>query len=54
MGRVTVAPTDLWLTPGTCPRIVPYVPADEESRERLDMLQAMALGRETGPQPLSR
>ncbi|MFF7893961.1 helix-turn-helix domain-containing protein [Streptomyces sp. NPDC007907] len=54
VGRITVDHTDLWLTPGAGPRIVTYVPADEESRERLDMLQAMALGRETNPQPLSR
>ncbi|MEU1912633.1 MmyB family transcriptional regulator [Streptomyces massasporeus] len=54
VGRVTVDHTDLWLTPGTGPRIVTYVPADEESRQRLDMLQAMALSRETSPQPLSR
>ncbi|MFG2805668.1 MULTISPECIES: helix-turn-helix domain-containing protein [Streptomyces] len=54
VGRVTVDHTDLWLTPGTGPRIVTYVPADEESRERLDMLQAMALSRETSPQSLSR
>ncbi|MFF7376179.1 helix-turn-helix domain-containing protein [Streptomyces massasporeus] len=54
VGRVTVDHTDLWLTPGTGPRIVTYVPADEESRERLDMLQAMALRRETNPRPHSR
>ncbi|MET9575895.1 helix-turn-helix domain-containing protein [Streptomyces massasporeus] len=54
VGRVTVDHTDLWLTPGTGPRIVTYVPADEESRERLDMLQAMALSREASPQSLSR
>ncbi|MFD8225387.1 helix-turn-helix domain-containing protein [Streptomyces massasporeus] len=54
VGRVTVDHTDLWLTPGTGPRIVTYVPADEESRERLETLQAMALSRETNPQSLSR
>ncbi|MEU6474842.1 helix-turn-helix domain-containing protein [Streptomyces massasporeus] len=54
VGRVTVDHTDLWLTPGTGPRIVTYVPADEESRERLDLLQAMALSREKNPQSLSR
>ncbi|MFD9980920.1 helix-turn-helix domain-containing protein [Streptomyces massasporeus] len=54
VGRVTVNHTDLWLTPGTGPRIVTYVPADEESRERLDLLQAMALSREKNPQSLSR
>ncbi|MFF7734684.1 helix-turn-helix domain-containing protein [Streptomyces sp. NPDC007984] len=54
VGRITVDHTDLWLTPGTGPRIVTYVPADEESRERLDTLQAMALSRETSSQALSR
>ncbi|MDQ0713243.1 transcriptional regulator with XRE-family HTH domain [Streptomyces luteogriseus] len=50
VGRITVDHTDLWLTPGTGPRIVTYVPADEESRERLERLQAIALSKETGPQ----
>ncbi|MFD7244248.1 MmyB family transcriptional regulator [Streptomyces massasporeus] len=54
VGRITVDHTDLWLTPGAGPRIVTYVPADEESRERLETLQAMALSRETTPQPVSR
>ncbi|MFF8871113.1 MmyB family transcriptional regulator [Streptomyces massasporeus] len=54
VGRVTVDHTDLWLTPGAGPRIVTYVPADEESRERLETLQAMALSRETTPRPVSR
>ncbi|MFC9506924.1 helix-turn-helix domain-containing protein [Streptomyces sp. NPDC057002] len=42
VGRVTVDHTDLWLTPGAGPRIVTYVPADEESRERLERLRAIA------------
>ncbi|MEU7716718.1 helix-turn-helix transcriptional regulator [Streptomyces tibetensis] len=46
VGRVTVDHTDLWLTPGAGPRIVTYVPADEESRERLAELQAIALARQ--------
>ncbi|MFB6845335.1 helix-turn-helix transcriptional regulator [Streptomyces sp. NPDC056373] len=46
VGRVTVDHTDLWLTPGAGPRIVTYVPADEESRERLADLQAIALSRQ--------
>ncbi|MEU9223293.1 helix-turn-helix domain-containing protein [Streptomyces massasporeus] len=45
VGRVTVDHTDLWLTPGTGPRIVTYVPADEESRERLERLREIAVGR---------
>jgi hypothetical protein len=47
VGRITVDHTDFWLTPGTGPRIVTYVPADQESRERLERLQAIALSRET-------
>ncbi|MCX3286434.1 helix-turn-helix domain-containing protein [Streptomyces sp. NEAU-H22] len=45
VGRVTVDHTDLWLTPGTGPRIVTYVPADGESRERLERLREIALER---------
>ncbi|MEW2806866.1 helix-turn-helix domain-containing protein [Streptomyces massasporeus] len=45
VGRVTVDHTDLWLTPGTGPRIVTYVPADGESRERLERLREIAVGR---------
>ncbi|WP_338778618.1 helix-turn-helix domain-containing protein [Streptomyces sp. DG1A-41] len=50
VGRITVDHTDLWLTPGAGPRIVTYVPADRESRERLEKLQTIALSRESGPQ----
>lgn len=35
--------TDLWLGPSTGPRMVTYVPADAESRERLERLHAFAL-----------
>lgn len=45
VGRVTVDHTDLWLTPGTGPRIVTYVPADGESRERLERLREIAVRR---------
>jgi hypothetical protein len=42
VGRITVDHTDLWLGPETGPRLVTYVPSDEESRERLRQLQAIA------------
>ncbi|EFL31985.1 DNA-binding protein [Streptomyces viridochromogenes DSM 40736] len=45
VGRITVDHTDLWLTPGVGPRIVTYVPADAESRERLKELQVIASAR---------
>ncbi|OUD04342.1 helix-turn-helix domain-containing protein [Streptomyces swartbergensis] len=51
VGRITVDHTDLWLTPGTGPRIVTYVPADQESRERLERLHAIASERPTGRSP---
>ncbi|WP_432190940.1 helix-turn-helix transcriptional regulator [Streptomyces sp. bgisy027] len=45
VGRILVDHTDLWLSPDVGPRMVTYVPADEESRERLEKLHAIALGR---------
>ncbi|MEV0171707.1 helix-turn-helix transcriptional regulator [Streptomyces sp. NPDC050803] len=45
VGRVVVDHTDLWLSPGAGPRMVTYVPADEESRERLERLHRIALAR---------
>ncbi|MFC9126825.1 helix-turn-helix domain-containing protein [Streptomyces sp. NPDC057099] len=45
VGRIAVDHTDLWLTPGSGPRIVTYVPADEESRERLERLREIAVDR---------
>ena len=42
VGRITVDHTDLWLGPSTGPRMVTYAPADEESRERLERLHAIA------------
>ncbi|WP_190179663.1 helix-turn-helix transcriptional regulator [Streptomyces naganishii] len=45
VGRLTVDHTDLWLSPEPGPRMVTYVPADEESRERLEKLHAIALER---------
>ncbi|MFD5064908.1 helix-turn-helix domain-containing protein [Streptomyces sp. NPDC058394] len=43
VGLVRLDHTDLWLGPSTGPRMVTYVPADEESRERLERLHAFAL-----------
>ncbi|MFD4526743.1 helix-turn-helix transcriptional regulator [Streptomyces sp. NPDC058470] len=42
VGRITVDHTDLWLGPDVGPRLVTYVPADAESRERLEKLHAIA------------
>ena len=44
-GGLTVDHTDLWLGPEAGPRMVTYAPADEESRERLEKLHAIALER---------
>jgi hypothetical protein len=43
VGRVAVDHTDMWLGPEAGPRMVTYVPADDESRERLERLHAIAL-----------
>ncbi|MFE5815387.1 helix-turn-helix transcriptional regulator [Streptomyces sp. NPDC056479] len=43
VGRVVVDHTDLWLSPEVGPRMVTYVPADEESRARLEKLHEIAL-----------
>ncbi|TLS46561.1 helix-turn-helix domain-containing protein [Streptomyces montanus] len=45
VGLLTVDHTDLWLGPESGPRIVTYPPADEESRERMEKLHAIALAR---------
>ncbi|MEU5290963.1 helix-turn-helix transcriptional regulator [Streptomyces umbrinus] len=45
VGRLTLVHTDLWLGPGEGPRMVTYAPADEESRERLEKLHAVAVER---------
>ncbi|MFE9764451.1 helix-turn-helix transcriptional regulator [Streptomyces sp. NPDC005808] len=42
VGRITVDHTDLWLGPDVGTRLVTYVPADVESRERLEKLHAIA------------
>jgi len=45
VGRLTVDHTDLWLGPSRGPRMVTYAPVDEESRERLERLHAIAQAR---------
>lgn len=45
VGRLTLVHTDLWLGPAEGPRMVTYAPADEESRERLEKLHAIAVER---------
>ncbi|MFD0007753.1 helix-turn-helix transcriptional regulator [Streptomyces sp. NPDC127178] len=57
VGRVVVDHTDLWLSPEVGPRMVTYVPADEESRERLEKLHEIALAGARGtarPAPTGR
>ena len=46
VGLLDVDHTDLWLGPRHGPRMVTYVPVDEETRRRLEKLHAMALERE--------
>jgi len=43
VGRLTLDHTDLWLGPSRGPRMVTYAPVDEESRQRLERLHAIAL-----------
>ncbi|MET7377650.1 helix-turn-helix transcriptional regulator [Streptomyces sp. NPDC005526] len=45
VGRLVLDHTDLWLSPEVGPRMVTYAPADEETRERLEKLHAIALAR---------
>ncbi|WP_432080699.1 helix-turn-helix domain-containing protein [Streptomyces sp. WAC 04229] len=49
VGRLRLDHTDLWLGPESGPRMVTYAPADEDSRERLERLHAIALEREAAP-----
>ncbi|MFF7048594.1 helix-turn-helix domain-containing protein [Streptomyces griseorubiginosus] len=49
VGRIAVDHTDLWLGPETGSRLVTYAPADEESRQRLEKLHAIALERVSQP-----
>ncbi|MFE3942229.1 helix-turn-helix domain-containing protein [Streptomyces sp. NPDC059118] len=41
VGLLRLEHTDLWLGPSSGPRMVTYAPADEETRERLQLLQAL-------------
>lgn len=43
VGLLTLDHTDLWLGPDNGPRMVTYVPADEESRLRLERLHELAV-----------
>jgi hypothetical protein len=45
VGRIVVDHTDLWLSPEVGPRMITYVPADEESRLRLEKLNETARAR---------
>ncbi|MCN9239575.1 helix-turn-helix domain-containing protein [Streptomyces sp. RY43-2] len=49
VGLVAVDHTDLWLGPHQGPRMVTYPPADDESRGKLEKLQAIALERGVPP-----
>ncbi|MGV9272252.1 helix-turn-helix transcriptional regulator [Streptomyces griseosporeus] len=51
VGRLTVDHTDLWLNPELGARMVTYVPADEETRERLERLHGIALAKAAGDLP---
>ncbi|WP_251829153.1 helix-turn-helix domain-containing protein [Streptomyces sp. ATCC 21386] len=46
VGLLDVDHTDLWLGPRPGPRMVTYVPVDDETRDRMEKLHAMALERE--------
>ncbi|MEU6919852.1 MULTISPECIES: helix-turn-helix domain-containing protein [unclassified Streptomyces] len=41
VGLLRLEHTDLWLGPSSGPRMVTYAPADEETRQRLQLLQAL-------------
>ncbi|KUN05202.1 XRE family transcriptional regulator [Streptomyces yokosukanensis] len=43
VGHLKLEHTDLWLGPEQGARMVTYIPADEESRERLERLHGLAL-----------
>ncbi|WP_405407044.1 MULTISPECIES: MmyB family transcriptional regulator [unclassified Streptomyces] len=46
VGLLRLETTDLWLGPAAGPRLVTYAPRDEETRERLERLQALVLADE--------
>ncbi|MDT0542224.1 MULTISPECIES: helix-turn-helix transcriptional regulator [unclassified Streptomyces] len=43
VGTLRVTGTNLWIGPGTGPKLHVYTPADDETRERLERLQALVL-----------
>ncbi|GHJ37728.1 DNA-binding protein [Streptomyces sp. TS71-3] len=43
VGLLTLDHTDLWLGPVNGPRVLTYAPANDETRERLEKLHALAL-----------
>lgn len=47
VGRLSLDHTDLWLGPDLGPRMVTYTPADEDSAERLRMLDEIARAKVT-------
>ncbi|ALV35822.1 XRE family transcriptional regulator [Streptomyces sp. CdTB01] len=47
VGRLVVDQTELWLGPEVGSRLVTYVPADQETRARMEKLHEIALARET-------
>ncbi|MFH8582736.1 MmyB family transcriptional regulator, partial [Streptomyces zaomyceticus] len=47
VGHLTLEHTDLWLGPEAGARMVTYSPKNEETRERLEKLHAMAQGKVT-------
>ncbi|MFI6682164.1 helix-turn-helix domain-containing protein [Streptomyces sp. NPDC050485] len=46
VGLLYVEHSNLWLGPSAGPRLVTYVPVDEESRQRLEKLQELAQSRQ--------
>ncbi|MFJ9818323.1 helix-turn-helix transcriptional regulator [Streptomyces sp. NPDC101151] len=44
VGHLTLEHTDLWLGPEAGARMVTYIPKNEDTRERLEKLYAMAVG----------
>ncbi|MFM9369649.1 helix-turn-helix transcriptional regulator [Streptomyces sp. Da 82-17] len=44
VGQLNLSHTSLWLGPSQGPRLVTYVPVDEESRARLEKLRALVEG----------
>ncbi|MFI6651869.1 helix-turn-helix transcriptional regulator [Streptomyces sp. NPDC050529] len=49
VGLLRLETTDLWLGPSSGPRLVTYAPRDEETRERLERLQALVAEAEDRP-----